>query len=176
MPCEELDEKSAYDEVEIIQGSVTARCYGLFWGHLESGHNPIGWDTSKYETEPAAQEISVLLLERLGDPLSRDMLGHPFPSEIIDEWEELLDDFNELNIFYRDLHRRNILRAPRSPPGLPTRECPVHRKQHAWRIIDLGCKREKNWLTTDARRVYHRQILRDVKQRWEMGDDSPLSN
>ena len=49
----------------------------------------------------------------------------------------MFSDLSGSHIFHGDVRWRNIVSAPKSPPGWQGHLCPKHGVRHQWRIIDF---------------------------------------
>lgn len=125
-------EAAMYREMEYLQGSSIPRAYGLFTVELSP-------DTviPSYTTTP--KTLSVLLLERVGEPLP---LGRAIPEE--GELWDVFRDLARLGIERTDIRFSDILQAPvaTSEYGLPGKICPFHGTVHTYRIIDFDRARK----------------------------------
>ncbi|KAI0060221.1 hypothetical protein BV25DRAFT_1901142 [Artomyces pyxidatus] len=147
-----------YDEMECLQGSTIARCYGWFEMQLSLDQTVPAWKAHPAEDtteEDYALEndkiygtvhpdqlartarrdvISVLLLEQLGP---RMPLG-PLPDSAKNDITSLYEDISHLGIAVaEDVRWQNILQAPQYEPCLPSLPSPFTNRVHSWRKIDF---------------------------------------
>ncbi|KAI0060196.1 hypothetical protein BV25DRAFT_1839742 [Artomyces pyxidatus] len=144
-----------YDEMESLQGSSIARCYGWFEVELASGQGVPAWSDHPAEDpdehDPALDcdrvvhpdqlkrtarrdLLSVLVLERLGERLQPG----PHPDDVKSDIIGLYEDISRLGVSAsRDIRRQNILEAPRDEPCLPSLPSPFTKCTHSWRVVDF---------------------------------------
>ncbi|KAI0060223.1 hypothetical protein BV25DRAFT_1828038 [Artomyces pyxidatus] len=163
-----------YDEMECLQGSSIARCYGWFEMELSPHETVPAWEA--HPAEDTTEEdyaldddkmfgtvhpdqlarsarrdvISVLLLEQLGP---RMPLG-PLPESAKTDITSLYEDISHLGIaVVQDIRPQNILQAPQYQPCLPSLPSPFTHRVHSWRKIDFELAMKTNltpWqLSTD---------------------------
>lgn len=183
-----------YDEMQILQGVALPRCYGYFEttlsadadekellhrlfkkfpAEVDGEHNAaLNRDTLIGPLHPVLEErrtrrdiLAVLVMERLG---SRLPIGLPVPEETR---QDIMGLYEEIGYFCvdnsRDVRVQNILRAPSSPPGLPSVPSPFTQRVHNWRMIDFEFAVQTNLsnFTLDYR--YYVQVkgmFRDIEE------------
>ncbi|EMD38721.1 hypothetical protein CERSUDRAFT_81531 [Gelatoporia subvermispora B] len=171
---EVVHEKRVYNELEILQGSVIPRCYGLFNGAVSRDRCLLDWDQDDLGGDSAEVTFSVLLMEELGMPRELEDFRNTFPPETWSEWKDLLNDLSRLHVRYQDMRRHNFLYAAPSPPGLPSMMCPFHQRVHEMRIIDFGFCTKKTWHWENERDKLHLMDLKELRARLQEGDDDPM--
>lgn len=57
---------------------------------------------------------------------------------------DIYEDLAYMYTYSNDVRYQNILRAPASPPGFPGLVCPIHKRVHEWRLVDLERAAETN--------------------------------
>ncbi|KAI0060204.1 hypothetical protein BV25DRAFT_1828006 [Artomyces pyxidatus] len=144
-----------YDEMECLQGSSIARCYGWFEVELSSGQSVPAWNEHPAE-DPDEHDfaldidkkvhpdqlkrtarrdvLSVLVLEKLGERLQPG----PHPDDVKSDVMSLYEDASHLGIsIAQDVRRQNILEAPHDEPCLPSLPSPFNSRTHSWRVVDF---------------------------------------
>ncbi|KAI0060225.1 hypothetical protein BV25DRAFT_1917849 [Artomyces pyxidatus] len=147
-----------YDEMECLQGSAIARCYGWFEMQLSPGQTVPAWKAHPTEdphwhdyvlevdetygtihpdqlARSARRDVlSVLLLEQLGPTMP---LG-PLPESARTDITSLYEDISHLGISAaEDVRWHNILQAPQYEPCLPSLPSPFTNRVHSWRKINF---------------------------------------
>ncbi|KII84864.1 hypothetical protein PLICRDRAFT_179194 [Plicaturopsis crispa FD-325 SS-3] len=145
-----------YEEMECLQGSAIARCYGFFGTELGNDVRIGLWDKDEEsddeeEYSPGMEPVkkplvgpytlSILVLERLGGRLPLRVF---MSAEAKEDMKNIYDDMAELGIFHRDIRWANFLRAPASPPGLPSLPSPFQHRTYTWRVIDFDNSEKNN--------------------------------
>lgn len=172
-----------YEDMESLQGSVVPYCYGMFSMELGSlldessalrfsipalDKHPVAIDRDndkelkyfeRHGMHPLFEEqlkrrdvLSVLILERLGGMLP---LGKKVSQETSAEIESLHSELAALGVVrWHDVRRENLLRAPASPPGLPSLPSPLHKREYNLRLIDFEFAAKTNFTQLGALWIY----------------------
>ncbi|KAI0743055.1 hypothetical protein C8Q80DRAFT_950714 [Daedaleopsis nitida] len=151
-------EAGMYGHIEALQGVLAPRCYGYFRAEREHGTWHVKLvrttlDTSSTESEPEpdgvikeyvaedpttisreVDRIDVLLLEKMGDHLPKKQ---PVSGEHIIEMNNIRIELAEQHVVYNDWRAANLMRAPESPPGLPSKPSPYSGRVYQLRYIDF---------------------------------------
>lgn len=175
-----------YEDMECLQGSVVPYCYGMFemelGNQLDESSNPrfsipaldkhpVPIDAHNdteleyfechgvhplFENQIKRRDtLSVLILERVGGMLP---LGKKVSQETSDEIESLHSELATLGVvLWCDIRRENVLRAPASPPGLPSLPSPLHKREYTLRLIDFEFAVKTNFSQLGCRWIYGTQ-------------------
>ncbi|KII84862.1 hypothetical protein PLICRDRAFT_344255 [Plicaturopsis crispa FD-325 SS-3] len=174
-----------YEEMESLQGVALARCYGLFQVELEHSIHIESWNVDDEDTEnegpteagksccDCPRVLSILLLERLGE---RMPFGEPTPDGAREDMYDMYSDMAELGINHNDIRWQNFLRAPASPPGLPSLPSPYKHRTYAWRAIDFDNSEKNDYQFVDneiyfafaMRRIFYNIPFGYVVEPWEI--------
>ncbi|KAI0054333.1 hypothetical protein BV25DRAFT_1833686 [Artomyces pyxidatus] len=166
-----------YDEMECLQGSSIARCYGWFEVDLSSGQSVPAWSEHPVEDpderdfalesdknvhpdqlKRAARRdvLSILVLERLGERLQPG--SHP--DDVQSDVMSLYEDVSHLGIsIAQDVRRQNILEAPRDEPCLPSLPSPFTGRTHSWRVIDFELSVKINYTPLQFQMSYDSHVV-----------------
>ncbi|KAF8987523.1 hypothetical protein BDQ17DRAFT_1435583 [Cyathus striatus] len=120
-----------YRKLWSLQGVSIPCYYGWFKLSLEDGFRIPGVH-SIHEDSSKPRELSILLLERMGKPLSLKETD-----EEVDDIMDILVDIARSGIRHDDIRYENLFMAPTSPPALPGEICRSHERRHKFRIIDF---------------------------------------
>lgn len=146
-----------YDHLQILQGSVIPRCYGLFeatldWSKIEFLVHPdtntvlkaeyAQWWENRNENIMKPNRIVILLLERL----STVHLPNDEPMSDADrvELSELFEEISKFSVDHRNVGYESVSRALDSPPGLPSLCSPHLGKIYKWRVSNFYDSRKSN--------------------------------
>ncbi|KAI0060198.1 hypothetical protein BV25DRAFT_1858711 [Artomyces pyxidatus] len=174
-----------YDEMECLQGSSIARCYGWFEVDLSSNQIVPAWrdhpaeESGDYDhaldhdatvhpdqlKRTARRDIlSVLVLERLGDKLPPGRHSRTVRKDIVG----LYEDASHLGVgIAQDVRRHNILEAPHEQPCLPSLASPFSSRTHSWRLVDFEFGLKINYTLAQFKRSYKghvRRMFRDTEE------------
>ncbi|KAF7791795.1 hypothetical protein EIP86_002819 [Pleurotus ostreatoroseus] len=150
-----------YEENMELQGRILARCYGLYHGTIPEKYSAMslpkfkgpklenrilsdpqlydewkkypGDNYEERELCTATGDATILLLERLGPRIKA-----PIESGLSEDLIEMYGYLAANGTDHHDFSCKNILRAPLSPPGLPSLPMPETNKIYNWRITDFG--------------------------------------
>ncbi|KAI0060769.1 hypothetical protein BV25DRAFT_1827658 [Artomyces pyxidatus] len=178
-----------YDEMECLQGSAIARCYGWFEVELSSGQSVPAWsehpaedpnehdyaldrDTNVHPDQlkrSARRDVlSVLVLERLGDRLPPGQHPDSVKSDVM----SLYADVSYLAIgIAEDVRRHNILEAPHHEPYLPSLPSPFTNRIHMWRVVDFEFALKTNFTPIQLKSNYQGH----VKHMFQDAEDEALA-
>ncbi|TCD67823.1 hypothetical protein EIP91_011885 [Steccherinum ochraceum] len=143
-------EAQNYAEMEILQGHVIPRCYGLYSAAIPDdvqfwpweGDAQVAGDDKSYHSLPEDEElfipnvVTILVMERLGEQAA---VGQEDFSEI----QAMYKDISSLGLCHLDMSEKNILKAPKDP-ALPVRTSPHWTKPYDFRIVDFHRTRRAN--------------------------------
>ncbi|KAI0060224.1 hypothetical protein BV25DRAFT_1828045, partial [Artomyces pyxidatus] len=181
-----------YDEMECLQGSSIARCYGWFEVELSSGQIVPAWSEHPAE-DPRDRDhaldldrtvhpdqlkrntrrdiLSVLVLEMLGDRMPLSRLSSDDKSDIM----SLHEDVSHLGLaFSDDARRQNTLRAPQEKPYLPSEVSPFTHRTHAWRMIDFEFGVKANYTAIQLSLSYKGRVRRMFEDAEEEGAEDEI--
>lgn len=132
------------------------------------------------ELRDKRNRLSILVLERLGgrlplgEVLTQELRYVSYPpsshkkflltlwSLVREDVETLFEEIGQLGIRNcLDLHWANILKAPESPPGLPSLPSPYLHRTHGWRLIDFDLA-EKTKQIPDHLWLQHNSYLEGI--------------
>ncbi|KAI0060195.1 hypothetical protein BV25DRAFT_1993016 [Artomyces pyxidatus] len=171
-----------YDDMECLQGSSIARCYGWFEVDLSSGQSVPAWsehpaeDPDEHDYAIDHDEVihpdqikrtkrrdvlSVLLLERLGDKLPPG----PHPDSVRSDIMDLYLEVSHLGIGIAEgVRRHNTLAAPHEEPCLPSLISPFTNRTHCWRVVDFEFAVKTNWTVGQFKLTYYTAVRRMIEE------------
>ncbi|KAI0060767.1 hypothetical protein BV25DRAFT_1827656 [Artomyces pyxidatus] len=183
-----------YDEMECLQGSTIARCYGWFEVELAPNQSVPAWrehpaeDPDEYDAALDCDQVvhpdqlkrtarrdllSVLVLERLGERLQPG----PHPDAVKNDIISLYEDISHLGISAsKDIRRQNILEAPHDEPRLPSLPSPFTKCTHSWRVVDFELGFKANYTPLQFKMSYDDfadQMFEDIEQE-AFADNGPF--
>ncbi|KAI0060739.1 hypothetical protein BV25DRAFT_1917561 [Artomyces pyxidatus] len=181
-----------YDEMECLQGSSIARCYGWFEAELTSDQVVPAWSDHPAENpddhdhvldidetihpdqlqRTARRDVlSILVLERLGDKLQPGRHPKSLRKDVMD----LYKDASHLGIAIdEDVRRHNILGAPHQEPCLPSLTSPFTNRTHAWRVVDFEFGVKINYSIGQFKVSYEGHVNRMFRDTQEEGAGSVM--
>ncbi|TFK81908.1 hypothetical protein K466DRAFT_655954 [Polyporus arcularius HHB13444] len=176
-------EAAMYEHIRRLQGVVAPRFYGYFHATNESSAwscvSPRGsqssrdrlyvdegtsfpvdpedeeeWNPAPAPGEPQAYAgLDVLLLEKVGEHLPH---GEQMPDQDMIDLQHMYYDLSRMHVDHFDYHAANVTYAPPSPPGLPGKRSPYHKRLYRLRLVDF----EGAQLTTRTPE-YQRMFVQD---------------
>ncbi|EIW56338.1 uncharacterized protein TRAVEDRAFT_49167 [Trametes versicolor FP-101664 SS1] len=157
------EEADVYDMLKPVQGKATAWCYGYFRRPVNLQELSITpWDPET--TFPRSKEtfdvhnmphpcasLSILLLERLGKPLSEtvdpsrpDSLRNIPEAVLREQLMQLCRDVYQCRIVHLDIKPSNILRASLNAPA-PASSTDISSPVNLWRLVDWDQAQKVKW-------------------------------
>ncbi|RDX49592.1 hypothetical protein OH76DRAFT_1482965 [Lentinus brumalis] len=152
-------EAAMYEHIRKLQGVVAPRFYGYFHAKNRSSAwtrvSPRGstldtdeWDADEGssflddeeepapapEGPPACTRMDILLLEKVGEHLPH---GEQMSAQDIFDLRDMYHDLSRMHVDHFDYHAANVTYAPLSPPGLPGKRSPYHKRVYGLRLIDF---------------------------------------
>ncbi|TFK81906.1 hypothetical protein K466DRAFT_655953 [Polyporus arcularius HHB13444] len=152
-------EAAMYEHIRKLQGVVAPRFYGYFHAKNRSSEwtriSPRGStsDTDELDADegspflddeeepepapegpPACTRMDILLLEKVGEHLPH---GEQMSTQDIFDLRDMYHDLSRMHVDHFDYHAANVTYAPLSPPGLPGKRSPYHKRVYGLRLIDF---------------------------------------
>ncbi|TCD65025.1 hypothetical protein EIP91_003346 [Steccherinum ochraceum] len=139
-----LPEAQNYVEMEMLQGHVIPRCYGLYSATIPDDMAFSPWvgdvvrsrsrDQHKLEEELLGPNVvTILLMERVGGLVPPQLFTNP---SILPEIQAMYKDISLMGIYHADMAANNVVFAPKHP-ALPVRTSPHWTQRYQFRIIDF---------------------------------------